>query len=92
MEPIGNAKLIIILIVKTIHEGTMIIKLVVKYCYGKMVSSANQKVVMTVNHGQSHQFIQMEQLGLNTEPNQKGLISGELHHFSSKKIRMIKHY
>jgi hypothetical protein len=41
----------------------MITKLVVKYLNGKMVSSAKQKAGMTVNHGQSHQFIQMAQSG-----------------------------
>ena len=48
----------------------MITKLVIKYWYGKMVSSAKQKVGMTVNHGQSHQFIRMAQSGLNAEANQ----------------------
>jgi hypothetical protein len=37
----------------------MITKLVVKYLNGKIVSSAKQKAGMTVNHGQSRQFIQM---------------------------------
>ncbi len=49
----------------------MITKLVVKYLYGKKVSSKKQKPSMTVNHGQSHQFIQMAQSGLNTEANGK---------------------
>jgi hypothetical protein len=34
--------------------------------------SANQKVVMTVTHGQSQKVIRMEQSGLNAEANQKG--------------------
>ena len=34
-------------------------------------SSAKQKAGMTVNHGQSCQFIQMAQSGLNAEANQK---------------------
>jgi hypothetical protein len=34
---------------------------------------------MTVIHGQSHQFIRMEQSGFNAEANRKELISGELH-------------
>ena len=42
-----------------------------KVLYGKMVSSAKQKADMTVNHGQSHQFIQMAQSGLNVEANRK---------------------
>ena len=37
---------------------------------------------------QSHQFIPMEQSGLNAEANQKGLISGELHHSLTKRIRV----
>ena len=37
----------------------MITKLEEKHLYGKMVSSAKQKAGMTVNHGQSRQFIQM---------------------------------
>ena len=49
----------------------MITKLVVKYLYGKMVSSAKQKAGMTVNHGQSRQFIRMAQSGLNAEANRK---------------------
>ena len=49
----------------------MITKLVVKYLYRKMVSSTKQKPVMTVNHGQSRQFIRMAQSGLNAEANQK---------------------
>ncbi len=49
----------------------MITKLVEKYLYGKMVSSAKQKAGMTVNHGQSHQFIQMAQSGLNADANWK---------------------
>jgi hypothetical protein len=49
----------------------MITKLVVKYLYKKMVSSTKQKAGMTVNHGQSHRFIQMAQSGLNAEANQK---------------------
>ncbi len=49
----------------------MIKKLVEKYLYGKMVSSANQEAGMTVNHGQSRQFIQMARSGLNAEANQK---------------------
>jgi hypothetical protein len=55
----------------------MITKLVITYLYRKMVSSAKQKVSMTLNNGQSRQFIQVEQSGLNAEPNQKGLISKE---------------
>jgi hypothetical protein len=42
-----------------------------KYLYGKMVSSTKQKAGMTVNHGQSRQFIQMAQSGLNMEANWK---------------------
>ena len=49
----------------------MITKLVEKYLYGKMVSSAKQKASMTVNHGQSHQFIRMAPSGLNAEANWK---------------------
>ena len=49
----------------------MITKLVVKYLYGKMVSSAKQKASMTVNHGQSRQFVQMAQSGLNAKANWK---------------------
>jgi len=44
---------------------------VVKYLYGKMVSSTKQKAGMTFNHGQSRQFIRMAQSGLNVEANQK---------------------
>jgi hypothetical protein len=47
----------------------MIKKLVVKYLYGKMVSSTKQKAGMTVNHVQSHQFIQMAQSVLNAKAN-----------------------
>jgi hypothetical protein len=36
-----------------------------------MVSSAKEKAGTTVNHGQSHQFIQMAKSGLNAEANQK---------------------
>ena len=49
----------------------MITKLVVKYLYGKVVSSAKQKAGMTVNHGQLRQFIRMAQSGLNAEANRK---------------------
>jgi hypothetical protein len=49
----------------------MITKLVVKYLYEKMVPSTKQKASMTVNHGQSRQFIQMAQSGLNVEANWK---------------------
>jgi hypothetical protein len=41
-----------------------------KVCYGTMASSANQKVVMNVILGLSNLFIQMAQLGFNTEQNQ----------------------
>jgi hypothetical protein len=46
-------------------------KVVVKYLYGKMVSSTKQKAGITVNHGQSRQFIQIAQSGLNAEANWK---------------------
>jgi len=51
------------------HQSCMIgiTKLVIKYCHGMMVSSANQKVIMNVILVLSHQFIQMGQSGFNTE-------------------------
>jgi hypothetical protein len=57
--------------VKTEHAMTGIIKLAIKYCYEKMVSSANQKAGMNVILGLSHLFIQTAQLGFYTEQNQK---------------------
>ena len=60
-ETTGNAKLILTCNMKTIHAQIMITKWVEKYLYGKMVSSTKQKAGMTVNHGQSRQFIQMAQ-------------------------------
>ena len=52
---------------KTEHARIGITRLVIKYCYGKAVSSANQKAIMNVIHGLSHQFIQMTPLGLNAD-------------------------
>jgi hypothetical protein len=60
----------------------MITKLGVKYLYGKMVSSAKQKAGMTVDHGQSCQFIQMAQSKLNAEANKKDSTSEELQLFN----------
>ena len=54
-----------------VHGLIMIIKLLENYLYGKMVSSTKWRASMTVNHGQSHQFIQMAQSGLNAEANWK---------------------
>ena len=51
------------------HDWTT--KLVIKYFLEKMVSSANQKVGVTVILGLSHQFIQMGQSGFNVEQSQK---------------------
>jgi len=65
-----------------------ITKLVIKYFLEKMVSSANQKVVMNVIFGLSHQFIQMGQLGFNTEQNQNDLTRGESHLFSTFKLKV----
>ena len=56
--------------------------------YVTVVTVSYMGLCQTVNHGLSRQFIQMEQSGLNAEPNQKGLISGELHHPSTKKTRV----
>jgi hypothetical protein len=39
------------------------------YLYGKMVSSVKQKAGITVNHGQSRQFIRMALSGSNAEAN-----------------------
>ncbi len=55
---------------KTDHARIGITRLVIKYCYGKMVSSAKQKAAMNVIHGISHQFIQMAQLGFNADQDQ----------------------
>jgi hypothetical protein len=46
-----------ILNVKINHAMTGTTMLVIKYRYGKMVSSTNQKVIMNVILGLSHQFI-----------------------------------
>ena len=45
-------------------------KSAIKYCYVKMVSSANPKAFMNMILGLSHLFIQMAQLGFNAEQNQ----------------------
>ena len=55
---------------KTEHARIGITRAVIKYCYRKMVSSANQKAGMNVIHGLSHQFIQMAQLGFNANQSQ----------------------
>ena len=70
METIGSAKLISTLDMKTTHDSIGNTKLVIKYGYRKMVSSANQKAGMNVIHGLSHQFIQMAQLGFNADQSQ----------------------
>ena len=54
---------------KTDLAKTGIIQLEIKYCYGKTVSSANQKAIMSVILGPSHLFIQMAQFGFNAEQN-----------------------
>jgi len=59
------------------HTESGIIKSAIKYCYGKMVSSTNQRAVMNVILGLSHLFIQMVQLGFNVEQHQNNLTLGE---------------
>ncbi len=56
--------------VKTEHARIGITRWIIKYCYRKMVSSANQKAGMNMVHGLSHQFIQMAQLGFNVDQSQ----------------------
>jgi hypothetical protein len=68
---IGNIKLILTQNEKTNPVSIMITKLVIKYWCAKMVSSAKQRAVTTVIHGQSQRFIQMEQSGFNGEVNLK---------------------
>jgi hypothetical protein len=63
----GQCQTDLIRSMKIRHAGIGTTKLVIKYCYGEIVSSANQKVVMNVIVGLSHQFIQTGQLGFNVE-------------------------
>ena len=58
------------------HAKTGIIKSAIKYCHGKMVSSANQNVAMKVILRLSQEFIQMAQLGFSVEQNLKDEILG----------------
>ena len=67
METTVNARQISILTLKTEHARIVIKKLVIKYCYGKTVSSTSQKAAMKVILGLSHQFIQKPPLGFNAE-------------------------
>jgi hypothetical protein len=55
---------------ETEHAETGIKKSAIKYCYRKMVFSANQNAIMKVILGLSHLFIQMAQLEFNMEQNQ----------------------
>jgi len=55
----------------------MIIKLAIKYLYGKMVFSAKQSLDGLTNHGPLSQFIRMEQSGLNAETSLKDLTYDE---------------
>ena len=70
MENTGNAKQTLTQNVKIAHVVIGTTKLVIKYFLEKMVSSANQRVGMSVILGLSHQFIQMGQLGFNAEQSQ----------------------
>ena len=67
LETTGNAKKTLTQHVKIAHIVIGTTKLVTKYFLEKMVSSANQRVGMSVILGLSHQFIQMGQLGFNVE-------------------------
>ena len=74
---IGNVKLILITCVKMKNVLIMIIKLAIKYLYGKMVFSAKQSLDGLTNHGPLSQFIRMEQSGLNAETSLKDLTYDE---------------
>ena len=69
MESTGNAKLTATRNGKIDHVVFGIIKLVIKYFFEKMVSSAKVKVGMKVILGLSHQFIQMGLSGFKVEQN-----------------------
>ena len=61
MESTGNTKVISTAYAKTAHRLIGTTNLVIKYCYGKKVSSTKQKDVVNVFFGLSHQFINAEQ-------------------------------
>ena len=69
METIGNVKLILITYV--------IIMLVIKYLYGKMVFFAKQSLDGLTNHVPLSQFIRMEQSGLDAETSPRDLTFNE---------------
>ena len=69
LENIGDTKQTSTLPMKIAHAMIGIIKLVIKYFFEEMVSSAYQKVGIKVILGLSHQFIQMGQSGFNVEQN-----------------------
>jgi hypothetical protein len=54
-----------------------ITRLVMRFCYGKMVYSTNQIVHLKRNLGLLHRFIRMVQLGLDTEQAQNASILEE---------------
>ncbi len=70
MENTGNARQTVTRNVKIAHVVIGNTKLVTKYFFKKMVSSANQRVSMSVILGLSHQFIQMGESGFNVEQRQ----------------------
>ena len=77
METIGNIKLILIPYVKMKNVLIMIIKLVIKYLYGKRVFFAKQSLDGLTNHVPLSQFIRMEQSGLDAETSPRDLTFNE---------------